>query len=70
MQQGEQTDATCNIQRRWELLANNAALDCTGLYSKTCGEENRSFWLKYFTDYLAQKKQINSVSCVICLEHK
>ena len=23
MQQGEQTDATCNIQQCWELLANN-----------------------------------------------
>ena len=43
MQQGVETDATCNIQQCWELLANNAALDCTGLYSKTCGEENRSF---------------------------
>ena len=51
MQQGVQTDATCNIQQCWELLAKNAALDCTGLYSKTCGEENRSFWLKYFSDY-------------------
>ena len=26
-----------------EVLANNVAFDCTGLYSKTCGEENRSF---------------------------
>ena len=25
MQQGVQTDATCNIQERWELLANNVA---------------------------------------------
>ena len=31
MQQGVQTDATRNIQQWWELLANNAALDCTGL---------------------------------------
>ena len=31
MQQGVQTDATCNIQQCWELLANNVAFDCTGL---------------------------------------
>ena len=27
-----QTDATCNIQQCWELLANNVASVCTGLY--------------------------------------
>ena len=32
MQQGVQTDATCNIQQFWELLANNVASVCTGLY--------------------------------------
>ena len=31
MQQGVQTDATCNIQQCWELLANNVASICTGL---------------------------------------
>ena len=31
MQQGVQTDATCNIQQFWELLANNVASGCTGL---------------------------------------
>ena len=31
MQQGVQTDATCNIQQCWELLANNTASVCTGL---------------------------------------
>ena len=30
MQQGVQTDATCNIQQCWELLANNVASVCTG----------------------------------------
>ena len=34
MQQGVETDATCNIQQCWELLANNTALDCTGLIVK------------------------------------
>ena len=29
MQQGVQTDATCNIQQCWELLANNVASVCT-----------------------------------------
>ena len=27
-----QTDATCNIQQCWELLATNVASFCTGLY--------------------------------------
>ena len=56
--------------QRKALWGTRLAFDCTGLYSKTFGEENRLFWLKYFTDYLAQKKQINSVSCFISLEHK
>ena len=30
MQQGVQTDATCNIHQFWELLANNVASVCTG----------------------------------------
>ena len=30
-QQGVQTDATCNIQQCWELLANNVTSVCTGL---------------------------------------
>ena len=29
MQQGVQTDATCNIQQCWELLLNNVASVCT-----------------------------------------
>ena len=33
MQQGVQTDATCNIQHCWQLLANNVASICTGLNS-------------------------------------
>ena len=31
MQQGVQTDATCNIQQSWELLANDVASVCTVL---------------------------------------
>ena len=31
MQQGVQTDATCNIQQCWELLANSVAFVSTGL---------------------------------------
>ena len=30
MQQGVQTDATCDIQQCWELVANNVASVCTG----------------------------------------
>ena len=32
-QQGVQTDATCNMQQFWELLAKNVASVCTGPYS-------------------------------------
>ena len=32
MQQGVQTDATCNIQQYWGLLTNNVASVCTGIY--------------------------------------
>ena len=32
MQHGKQTDAICNIKQCWELLANNVASICTGLY--------------------------------------
>ena len=31
MQEGLQTDATCNIQQCWELLPKNLASVCTGL---------------------------------------
>ena len=31
LQQGVQTDATCNIKQCWELLVNNVASVCTGL---------------------------------------
>ena len=34
MQQGVETDATCNIQQCWELLANNVASVCTVLKHK------------------------------------
>ena len=30
-QQGVQTEATCNIQQCWDLIANNVASVCTGL---------------------------------------
>ena len=33
MQKGVQTDATCNLQQCWVLLANNVASVCTGLKS-------------------------------------
>ena len=32
MQQGVQTDAACDIQQCWELLANYVASACMGLY--------------------------------------
>ena len=32
-QQGVQTDATCDIQQCWELLANNVVFVCMGLYN-------------------------------------
>ena len=36
MQQGVQTEATCNIQQYWDLLANNVSSVCTGLNSRCC----------------------------------
>ena len=43
MQQGVQTDATCNIQQCWELLANNVVSVCTGFYA--LNNENNSLIL-------------------------
>ena len=40
MQQGVQTDATCNIQQCWKLLANAVASVCTGLYATGVGQKN------------------------------
>ena len=37
MQQGVQTDATCNIQQCWELLASNVASVSTGLKASPTG---------------------------------
>ena len=36
MQQGVRTDATCNIQQCWELLAKNVASVCTRLKNSFC----------------------------------
>ena len=49
MQQGVQTDATCNIQQCWELLANNATSVCTGL--KIC-----TFWTRSNESHLYSNK--------------
>ena len=40
MQQGVQTDATCNIQQCWELLANHDASVCTGLKTHLTGHKH------------------------------
>ena len=47
MQQGVQTDATCNIEQCWELVANNVASICTGLKPHQCasGFLKETFWL-------------------------
>ena len=37
MQQGVQTNAPCNIQQCWELLADNVASICTGLKASPTG---------------------------------
>ena len=42
MQQGVQTDTTCNIQQCWELLANNVASVCAGLAVPSMK------WIKFF----------------------
>ena len=56
MQQGVQTDATCNIQQCWELLANKGASIYTGIYclfreaqqlkKKTLQKKKTSTWEK------------------------
>ena len=49
MQQGVQTDATCNFQHCWELLANNVASVCTGLhraFSLTWPASMQIYWNK------------------------
>ena len=50
MEQGVQTDATCNMQQCWELLANNVASVCTGLYRQfalSLGKESPYFFSKF-----------------------
>ena len=53
IQQGVQTDSTCNIQQCWELLANNVASVCTGLKTNENNNRNTSSrlpikqWFKY-----------------------
>ena len=42
IQQGVQTDSTCNIQQYWELLANNVASVCTGLKTNENNNRNKS----------------------------
>ena len=45
MQQGVQTDATCNIQQCWELLVNNVASVC--MQPKNRGVIDQYFLAKY-----------------------
>ena len=45
MQQGVQTDATCIIQKCWELLARKVVSFCTGLYLAK-EKEKTANWLK------------------------
>ena len=42
IQQGVQTDSTCNIQQCWQLLANNVASVCTGLKTNENNNRNKS----------------------------
>ena len=57
MKQGVQTDATCNIQQCWELLANNVASVSTG--PKTEGSKEFNFWKDFYfalsENYLLQR---------------
>ena len=46
MQQSVQTDATCNIQQCWELLANNVASVCAGL--KTTIDPNLNISVDFY----------------------
>ena len=51
MQQGVQTDVTCNIQQYWELLANNVASVCTGLNvsNSIARADGTLFWYVFLT---------------------
>ena len=51
MQQGVQTDVTCNIQQYWELFANNVASVCTGLNvsNSIARADGTLFWYVFLT---------------------
>ena len=57
MQQGVQTDATCNIQQCWELLANNVASVCT--------QPN----LRGILNYFAKHSRFHNMTSVACYRY-
>ena len=61
MQQGVQTDATCNIQQCWELLVNNVASVCTqpNTLNVLC------FSLQLDRDLLALQSVLNGTDLVL-----
>ena len=58
-----QTDATCNIQQCWELLANNVASVSTG--PKTEGSKEFNFW-KYFYFALSENYLLQRHATHVC----
>ena len=54
MQKGVQMDATCNIQQCWELLANNVASVCMGLYKAQFSHQYRRHFF-YFADQISEE---------------
>ena len=72
MQQGVQTDATCNIQQCWELLVNNVASVCTQPKELVICNNRKTIifpWEPEKTNVIFHKKCENSekilkISCV------
>ena len=75
MKQGVQTDATCNIQQCWKLLANNVASVSTG--PKTEGSKEFNFWKDFYfalsANYLLQRRATHvcfHISISVILHHQ
>ena len=65
MEQGVQTEATCNHQQCWELFANNVASVYTGLYTM-CREEKATYFLRidWLFEDLCQFRHFFYLACI------
>ena len=67
MKQDVQTDATCNIQQYWELLANNVASVYTGLYEYYVTYPPWSFELQLNSAFFEGKIKISVIAAYYLL---